>query len=167
METPVNKLNKEKQQFLQNLKTYIDEPIYYFGSVNRLDYTPNSDIDMAIFTNNIESLVLKIQVFLKVKREDIQKIIVQMGNDSLHGYKVKYETNDINLEIVMYDEIYKPVLLPYYYKTNHIPYIISILLLIMKQLNAVNLFPSRLYYKIKGFLFTYVLGFNNKLIVVN
>ena len=48
MEVPKNKLPEKIEITIENLKNYINEPIYFFGSVNRLDFIPYN-INKCIF----------------------------------------------------------------------------------------------------------------------
>jgi tRNA nucleotidyltransferase (CCA-adding enzyme) len=67
METTNNKLSSQEKDFFQNLKNYIDLPLYFYGSVQRYDYLPQySDIDVDIFTNDEKSIIIKLQNFLNV-----------------------------------------------------------------------------------------------------
>ena len=66
METVRNNLPQHMNLYFNKLSTYLDTKLYFFGSVQRLDYLENeSDIDIAIFTDNMEPMLLKIQNLLK------------------------------------------------------------------------------------------------------
>ena len=44
---------KEVKDFFKRLENYLDDELYFYGSVNRSDYIHGkSDIDVAIFTDN-------------------------------------------------------------------------------------------------------------------
>ena len=67
METTKNKMPEYNNIFFEKLKNYLDTKLYFFGSVQRPDYfQKGSDIDVAIFTDNIKSTVTKLQSFLNV-----------------------------------------------------------------------------------------------------
>ena len=54
METTKNEIPEYNNIFFEKLKNYLDMKIYFFGSVQRNDYFPkSSDIDVALFTDNI------------------------------------------------------------------------------------------------------------------
>ena len=60
METTKNKLPEDVQLFLNNLKQYLDKPIYFYGSIQRPDYMSGSDLDVDIFTDNEISTIEKL-----------------------------------------------------------------------------------------------------------
>ena len=62
METTKNKLTPYEQSFFDNLRNYIEKPIYFYGSIQRDDYFPQmSDIDIDIFSDNEHSTVIMLQ----------------------------------------------------------------------------------------------------------
>ena len=74
METTRNALPSKLKHFLDKLKDYLDTPLYYYGSVQRKDYVAGqSDIDVAIFTDNENSIISKMCHFLHVKRKEFKK----------------------------------------------------------------------------------------------
>jgi predicted nucleotidyltransferase len=69
METTKNKMNPFAEKFFKKLSDYLDTKIYFYGSIQRNDYFPNSsDIDADIFTDNESSIINKLQNFLGVKK---------------------------------------------------------------------------------------------------
>lgn len=170
MEIPRNKLPEQMDAFITLLKNYINEPIYFFGSVNRIDYMPSkSDIDAAIFTNNVTNMLILLQNFLKVEKDEIKRIVLKVNNKVIHGNKIHYKNKDekIDIELVIYDIKYKEYMLEHYRIIEKTPIIICYVLLFLKYLQSYHLLPSFLYYKIKYFLFTSVVGFDNNILVVN
>ena len=142
MEVPKNKLPEKIEITIENLKNYINEPIYFFGSVNRLDFIPyNSDIDAAIFTNNINNITLQIENFFNdmynSKNIEIKDTIVKMQNKIIRGNKIKYKNvyEGIKIELVVYDIKYKNTLMEHYIKqSSNVPILICIILLIIAYL---------------------------------
>ena len=58
MEEINKKLTDKQREFFNNLSIYIDKPIYFYGSIYRVDYLPGkSDIDIDIFTDNESSTI--------------------------------------------------------------------------------------------------------------
>jgi len=56
-----NRLDDKQKIFFNRLKTCIGEPIYFYGSILRPDYTPKkSDIDICIYTDNIQATCMKL-----------------------------------------------------------------------------------------------------------
>ena len=112
METTKNKLTNQQQKFLDGLSDYLDIKLLYYGSVQRYDYVDGkSDIDTDIFTDNEESTIAKIQHYLHVEKKDFKKIIWNINNKIVRGYKIKYKNSFIELEISIYNNIYKPIVL--------------------------------------------------------
>ena len=73
METTKNKLPVFAEHFFKKLGDYLDTKIYYYGSIQRSDYFPDSsDIDVDIFTENENSTITKLQHFLKIDRNVIK-----------------------------------------------------------------------------------------------
>ena len=103
METTKNKLSQEETIFFQNLKSYLNTPLYFYGSIQRDDYLPkHSDIDVDIFTNDEKNAINKLESFLNVSRRDFKKTLCVIDNIVIIGYKIKYidERNKINLGLI-------------------------------------------------------------------
>lgn len=167
MEVPKNKLPEKIQIIIDNLKNYVNEPIYFFGSVNRLDFIPyNSDIDAAIFTNNIKNITLQIENFFNGENIETKDTIVKMKNKIIRGNKIKYKNEGIKIELVIYDIRHKNILMEHYIKqSSNVPILICLILLIIKYLRMFYILPKFLYYKIKNFLFTYIVRMDSVIIV--
>ena len=59
MEITKNELSPFEKAFFQKLSEYLNEPIYFYGSIQRDDYFPQlSDIDIDIFSYNEKDTVL-------------------------------------------------------------------------------------------------------------
>jgi predicted nucleotidyltransferase len=102
MENTKNKMPDFAEAFFKKLGDYLDTKVYFFGSVQRVDYFPNSsDIDVDIFTENEHSAILKLQHFLNVKRQDFKKFVYRLHKTKVmvHGYKVKYKDLDNNFVV--------------------------------------------------------------------
>ena len=112
METTKNKLSQEETIFFQNLKSYLNTPLYFYGSIQRDDYLPrHSDIDVDIFTNDEKDVIIKLESFLDVNRSDFKKTLCVIDNIVIIGYKIKYtdERNEINVELCVFNEKYKQI----------------------------------------------------------
>jgi predicted nucleotidyltransferase len=111
METNVDhKLNENQQYFFRKFSNYIGETLYFYGSITRFDYIPGkSDIDIAIFTHNLESAIHKICTFLDVPKSKFKKTILKIKNKIVHGLKIAFqnEQEDINIEISIFEAKYK------------------------------------------------------------
>ena len=158
METTKNNLSSYEADFFYNLKNYIDKPIYFYGSIQRDDYFPQlSDIDIDIFTDNVNSTLVLIQNFLNVKKNEFKKSLykIDKANKIIPGYKSKYvdKTNKINIEISVYDEAYKEDILKEHTCKFNLPIYITIVLILLKFLHYnLGILPIYYYSKFKKML---------------
>jgi hypothetical protein len=139
MENTKNKLPENVNVFFNKLSDYLDTKLLFYGSVQRGDYFPgSSDIDVDIFTDNVNSTVTKMQHFLYTKKKDFKKIVWRIGSTGkmVYGYKIMYKNPEINLtaEFSIYDSKYKKQVLEQHLKKTIVPFYVSILLFIIKKL---------------------------------
>lgn len=137
MENTKNQLPPNAYIFFNQLKTYLNTKLYFFGSIQRTDYFPiASDIDVDIFTDNIHSTILKLHHFLSVERKKIKKIIWKLNNNNkvIIGYKIFYTHPEYNFsaEISINEEKYKEYVLKEHNGKNVLPFYASWLLIILK-----------------------------------
>ncbi len=140
METTKNNLSPYEKTFFNKMNNYIDLPIYFFGSIQRDDYIPNSsDIDIMIFTDNIKSTVTKIQCFLNNTSGNVvelKKFIIKSNNTNelVNGFKILYEEpeNNFSTEFSIYEEKNKEYILNVKRKQIFLPFYASWLLIILK-----------------------------------
>ena len=72
LEEVKNKLNKTQYNYFLQLKEQINLPLYFFGSITRGDYIKDkSDLDVEIFTDNFDSILLQIENLLDYKKKKI------------------------------------------------------------------------------------------------
>lgn len=151
-----NRLTKNEKIFFNNLSIYIDKPIYFYGSIQRADYIPGkSDIDIDIFTNNESSTINLLCNFLGLKKNSFKKTVYKINSFMVYGYKTRYEDtiNNINIEISLYNEKYKPIVLSDHYNCRYLPLHITIVLYITKILfYNLNIISKKTYKRIKRFL---------------
>ena len=160
MEKYKDRLDDYKYNFLLDLQTHLNQELIFFGSINRMDYFKNnSDIDIAIITDNTHSVLFKIQHYLNVDKIDIKKIYQQFNKKNtniVRGYKIKYKDVDRNFrfDLVVYDEKYRTFVLDNIYKHNTMPILLSALLCILKFLfYKLYLFPKSFFMQIKNAIF--------------
>lgn len=151
--TTKNTLPPYSNIFFHKLSNYLDTKLYYFGSVQRYDYFPNSsDIDLDIFTDNESSTITKLQSFLKLERWQFKKIIYHLGDKLIHGYKMNYEEPDKHLfvEISIYNERDKEIILhEHIYKIN-LPHYVSFILILLKIIYYnIPILPKNIYKYLK------------------
>lgn len=139
MEYTKNKLPIKTQEYLNKMKEYLDTKLYFYGSVQRLDFFSNhSDIDICIFTDNTQTMINKLASFLHINKKQIKKIFLNIKNNSnkydiIYCYKVFYKNTKKNLilEITICNEKYKKQMFNNYIKGFNLPsYIIFILFML-------------------------------------
>jgi hypothetical protein len=156
MENTQNKLTPYQKHFFDTLRNYIDKPIYFYGSIQRNDYLPGkSDIDIDIFTDNERSTIYTLCNFLNLKTNNFKKSVYKIGKEVVRGYKTKYvdEDNNITLEISLYNENVKGIIIKEHLGNNALPFHISIVLMIIKFLYyKLNIIPKDAFVRCKQFL---------------
>lgn len=147
METTINKMPDYAENFYQRLNNYLNNNVYFYGSVQRADYFPeDSDIDVAIFTDNVSSTLNKISCFLKKNKNEFKRFVIKLVNSNkiATGYKVMYvePENNFKTEFSVYDEKYKNDILKECYLKNNLPlysvFLLQILKLIYYKLNIIS-----------------------------
>jgi hypothetical protein len=137
METTKNILTPEQRNFFDRLRNYINKPIYFYGSIQRNDYFPGkSDFDIDIFTDNESSTMYTLSNFLNLKKSDFKKSVYKVNNDVVYGYKIKYKDNinNIKMEMGLYNERFKDIVIKDHKKDFELPLYISIILVFIKFL---------------------------------
>ena len=139
METTKNKMSPYAITFFNKLSNYLDTKIYFYGSIQRDDYFPqSSDIDADIFTDNENSTITKLQNFLGVNRYEIKKFVykLQKTNKIVYGKKINYidKNNNFSTDISIYNEKNKEDVLLEHNSKTILPFYISYLLIILKSL---------------------------------
>ena len=95
-----NNLTDYDYQFLTNLQRYIDSELIFFGSIKRCDFfIGKSDIDIAIITDNVESVKKKLQNYLNIGKSRIKKSMQKIPNSNklVYGYKINFDDTKNNL----------------------------------------------------------------------
>jgi len=159
MEYTNNKLNKNTRQFFHRLSKYLDEKIYFYGSVQRMDYIPGkSDIDVCIFTDNEYSTMAKLQHFLHVKKNEFVPVVKKYSNGIVYGYKIKYThpTQPLEVEFSVYNTKFKQLILRDHITKTKIPFYIGWILYFIKWLYyEIPILTAKRYAKIKDYLLSY------------
>ena len=158
MEDIKDRLGEYKYNFFTNLQNYLETELYFFGSIKRVDYFSNSsDIDIIVITDNVKSMLSKIQSYLNVNKDNTQKIFQQYNvNDKgiITGYKIKYDENNIEFDLLIYDDKYRKVVLQNIYDINNLPlYMITILYILKILYYKLHLISRRIYNNLKCHLF--------------
>jgi predicted nucleotidyltransferase len=168
MEDIKERLGEYKYNFFTNLQNYLETELYFFGSIKRFDYISNSsDIDIIIITDNVKSMLSKIQTYLDISKDNTQKIFQQYSvydKGVITGYKIKYKNveNDIEFDLLVYDEKNRNAVLQNIYDINNLPFYIITILYILKILYyKLHLISRSIYNNLKCYLF--VCYFNGEL----
>ena len=162
METTKNELDPYSKHFFMKLGNYLDTQIYYFGSIQRDDFFPGkSDIDVDIFTYNIQSTITQLQNFLDVERSKFKKFVYKLHKTKkmVHGYKVKYEdeANHFVTEISIYQEKDKAEVLIEHNAKSILPFYVCWMLIILKCFYyRLGLLPDTVYRWCKRLLMNYM-----------
>jgi len=158
MEDIKEKIGDNKYIFLKKLEAYIENKLIFFGSIKRCDFiSENSDIDIAIISDNIDSTLKKLQNYLNLHDNKIRKIIQKIPNKNgiIYGYKTNYENQclGLSLEIIIYDAKYRSDIMFHINKINNLPFYIVLPLLLLKILYyKLNIIPKDLLNYFKVFL---------------
>jgi hypothetical protein len=136
METTYNKLPEQTETLLIQLKNYLQTPLYFYGSVQRIDYlSDDSDVDVDIFTSNEKTTIYSLINFFKLKKSDISPCVYHSStNETIKCYKLEYNNpiKKIRLEISIYNEKDKQTILNEHINHSNMPFICTLLLLILK-----------------------------------
>lgn len=163
METTENAITNYAAQFFRRLSNYLDTKLYFFGSIQRKDYFPiASDIDVAIFTDNMPSTLTKIQAFLSVKKNEIKRFVWRLNYDNnlVIGHKIIYRVpeKDFTVEISIYNEKFKKGILAEHNGRRELPFYATIMLILLKTMfYTLHIIPSEWYIYCKNFIFTTVI----------
>jgi len=157
MEDKINKrLTEYQKDFFDKLSVYIDKPIYFYGSINRNDYLPGkSDIDIDIFTDNESSTISMLCTYLNLNKSSFRKSLYKINSKMVYGYKGNYEDelNNIKVEISIYNNKYKYIVLQDQEDSRILPLYVTILLLIVKFLfYNLGVISKQTYAKCKRYL---------------
>ena len=158
MEDIKDRLGEYKYNFFNSLQNYLETELYFYGSIKRFDYISNSsDIDIIVITDNVKSMLSKIQTYLNVSKDKTQKIFQQYSvydKEVVTGYKIKYNENNIEFDLLVYDDKYRKVVLQNIYDINNLPlYMITILYILKILYYKLHLISRRIYNNLKCHLF--------------
>jgi hypothetical protein len=173
METTKNKLSQQESIFFEKLRNYLDTPLYFYGSIQRDDYVPQySDIDVNIFSNNEKDIIIKLQNFLNVDRNNFKKTLLKMKNTNIiiPGYKLKYndEINKINAEFAIFNEKNKNLIIELHKSKFSVSYFVCLIILFIKFLYyELKIIPSKIFRKLKYYFIGLTEEDNNNFIILN
>jgi len=172
MERTKNKMPEYAENFYNRLNCYLGTNVYFYGSVQRADYFPeDSDIDVAIFSDNVTSIISKLSNFLKKKHSEFKRKLIKplYSNKIAVGHKCMYveKENNFKTEFSIYDEKYKKDILNEYHIKNNLPFYSVFLLQILKLIYyKFNIIPYESYAYLKDVVINKINGYNNGSFVI-
>jgi predicted nucleotidyltransferase len=175
MEKTNNKISEKASHFFNNLREQLEVPLYFYGSVQRADYYPEeSDIDVAIFTDNVSSMLCKLEGLFNIEKSDFKRFVwrLSLTNKLVNGVKYIYLEPKTNFkcEICVYEEKYKKDLLIEYNDKIRLPFYSIYLLIFLKFLYyKLGIISIEWFRWIKRRIITYVSGkeFDNNFIILD
>jgi hypothetical protein len=171
METTKNKLSPYATMFFDKLRNYLETNLYFYGSIQRNDYVPNkSDIDVDIFTENVQSTITKLQNFFEVDRYKFKKFIYKIENKVIIGYKIsiKEPQHHFRTEISIFDEKFKHLVLYEHQRKFHLPFHTSIIIIMLKFFYyQLGIIPVQYFKFIKEYLINTAFDRPSEFIVVD
>jgi hypothetical protein len=156
METTKNELSSYESNYFHKLSIYLDTSLYFYGSIQRADYVPGkSDIDVDIFTDNLNMTFMRMQNFLGIEKPKFKKFFFNIKNTIVVGYKVsvKEPENSFKTEISIFDNKYKELVLYEHRRKINVPIYLSWLLIILKFFfYQIEILPLEYFKSIKKYL---------------
>ena len=153
MEDIKNKMPMHQRQFFTNLEKYLDAPLYYFGSIQRYDYSPdNSDVDAILFTNNESSSISQLQNWFQVSKNDFKRVahFLPSLKRIVYGYKLKYKTPNTSADLLIYNKTDEEIIKRDDKRKIDMPLFIVTIMVILKTLyHQVGILPKHWYEYLK------------------
>jgi hypothetical protein len=134
METTYNALTPEQLRFFDKVRRQIELPLYFYGSVQRVDYiSGKSDIDVMLFSDDEHQTAQKLQAILSANPAKVKQVIIMTNGRPAVGFKVPYtDHKTISAEFSVYNRKHQQSLLRDRRNDFQVPLIISTLLLFLK-----------------------------------
>jgi hypothetical protein len=156
MESTKNNLSPYESMFFNRLSNYLDTKLYFYGSIQRNDYVPNkSDIDVDIFSENLNSTMTKMQNLLGVEKNKFKKFIYKIDNTIVIGYKLSIKERDYKFrcEISLFDEKFKNIIINEHTRKFKLPIFTSFAIQILKYTYyELGIIPLNYFKYIKDYL---------------
>lgn len=172
MEIPKHPLTSQQSTFFSKIRNILPDKLYFYGSILRQDFLPGlSDIDVLYFTK--DNLKKTARYLYRQLQQDTRATKVQLLHFLYHssgtkqlisGYKVKYTnvTDGIVIELSMYDDKFKDMIIDEQMKKANIPFYIVWTLLLLKIIAyKYRLLPEDTFRWIKDRLFINLSGVKN------
>lgn len=143
--------------FFTNLSNVLDNDLYFYGSVQRVDYVHGlSDIDVGILTDNEYSIMKKLQYYLNIDKNDFFKVAWKIKNNYVYGYKVRYKNKKENIraEFAIFNNKFRDLIWKEHLNTLYVPFYGIIMLYILKLFYyTLGLIDRKTFQTIKRYIF--------------
>jgi predicted nucleotidyltransferase len=154
-----NDLPDNIKLFFKRLSNYLDNDLYYYGSIQRSDYVHGeSDIDIGILTDNEYSIMKKLQYYLNISKKDFYKVAWKINNTYVYGYKLRYMNKKENIiaEFAIFNNKFKDIIIPEHLRTLYVPFYGIIMLYILKFFHyTLGLLSKKSFQTIKRYIFNF------------
>lgn len=157
-----NDLPDNVKIFFKKLSNYLDNDLYYYGSIQRLDYIHGeSDIDVGILTDNEYSIMNKLQYYLNINKKDFYKVVWKINNNYVYGYKLQYKNKKENIraEFAIFNNKFRVLIIPEHLRTLYVPFYGIIMLYIVKFFYyTLHIINRRTFQTLKRYIFELTWG---------
>jgi hypothetical protein len=157
-----HKLTPAQYDFFYAFKEYIELPIYFIGSILRYDYFKGySDLDINIFSPDINSTNLKIKHFLNIEKKD-KIIFININKYPISGYKFYYNNSfedekKVEFDLSIFKENTKKILLETRFTYSEIPFFVLVYFLIIKTLHYhIGIINNEYYTYLKKLIWAFI-----------
>lgn len=154
-------LTDKQKIFFQHMSESLDTKLFFYGSILRSDYDKKSDIDICVFSDNINSMKTKLQHFLRIDIRQFKRIIWNKSKKIIYGVKIMYKNPKKNIiaEISIFNEKDKDIVLDDHYSKVSIPIHAAILTYILKFLHyKIEIMDRSWYAYFKKLILSYGIG---------
>ena len=178
MELPKHPLTIEQSRFFSKLRSFLPEKLYFYGSILRDDFLPGlSDIDVLYFTK--DDLKTTVKNAYRYLQQDTRATKIQMLHFLYHssgtkqiisGYKLKYTNipDGIIVELSIYDDKFKHMIMDEQRKKASIPFYIVWTMMFLKMLAyKYRVLPEDTFRWVKDRLFISTSGIKNTFLPIN
>jgi len=165
-DTNINQnMTPEMRRYFKKVEEDLGIKLYFYGSIHRYDYFPNeSDIDIDIFAENIDSMSFQLKQYFHVKSKKVKKIMTYINGIPIHGYKFAYFEPRLRLkcEFSVYPTRHKQLILKEHMKKTNVPFIGIFLLVILKTLfYSLKIIDLKSYKITKKHILSHVIGYTD------
>lgn len=163
-------MTPEMRKYFDHLQLVLGLKFYFYGSIHRYDYFHHeSDIDIDIFAQNIDSTLFQMKQYLHIPNKKVKKVMTYLDKNVIQGYKFSYTDKKLQLkcEYSIYPSKYKSLILSEHLKKTNLPILGILCLLIIKTIYYnLKLMDMQTYKKTKRVILSSVVGYKDPPFVV-